>query len=583
MSRKKKRQPRREPPRGHEPAEPPIDVALALCRSARKHLTEPRCRGIDAELWSSETLGLVAAAVRFPDNRAEALADFIDAIGAVPRPGAREALLAFAAVGDAELGSRAREAAARMPGTDPRWVAEAGAGQVVSAWCSSDPDYDDGNTYAFEIRRPSGTHVLCVYIDNNIGGIPKDAFLLPSVAALRTPFDRGAAPDVRLDQVPVADAAARVRGAVERRRHYLDPPGSGDLTDLEALIDGHLRFLPAGVAPEEEPLDDQKLEALSADFLAAPESKGHRRGDGLAILDAILWFGNSYNVGGPLRWSPVVVEIFLADWVGRKLLYERRVIARIPAVLHAFVRFAGRARGVPEARVAETLAAIETWTPDLLARGGTPSSHANAVAVARALLNLEADDPFEADDWLGADDWPEDHARVAGTLHAIAGPRPPDDVVEAAAARLRERLRTKDELAVKLRELLPWQRVPRRDDRLVAGLAGAWAAPAGQLPQVGDEVDDLEFLVGIEPYDWLGLAHIAIDDKPVTADRLGRRLARAEGIIGLTDAATRRAFGAVLVTTWTSLGHLDEHGVTTPLGRWAIPTGIAAAWGYDAR
>lgn len=583
MSRKKKRQPRSQPPRELEPTEPPVDVVLALCRSARKHLTGPRCRGIDAELWSSETLGLVAAAVRFPDERAAALADFIDAMGAVPRPGAREALLAFAAVGEAELGSRAREAAARMPGPDPRWIGEAGAGDAVSAWCSSDPDYDDGTTYAFEIRRPSGTHVLCVYIDNNIGGIPKDAFLLPSVAAFRTPFDRGEAPGVRLDQVPVAAAAASVRGAVKQRRHYFDPPGSEDLTALESLIDGHLRFLPAGVAPDREPLDDETLEALAADFLAAPESKGHRRGDSLAILDAILWFGNAYNVGGPLRWSPVVVELFLADWVGRKLLYEHQVIARIPAVLHAFVRFAGRVRGVPEARVAETLAAIETWTPDLLARGGTPSPHANAVAIARALLDLDEDDPFGGDDSFGADDWFEDRAWIAGKLHAIAGPRPPDDEIEAAATTLRERLRAKDDLAVSLRELLPWQRVPRRDDRLVAGLAGAWAAPAGQLYADDDDIDHLEFLADVEPYDWLGLVHAVIDDKPVTADRLGRRLARAEGVVRLKDASTRRTFGAQLVAAWQSLGHLDEHGGVTPLGRWAIPTGVAAAFGYDAR
>ena len=587
MSRKKKRQPGRQLPSGAASSGPPVDVVLTLCRSARKHLTGPRCRGIEAELWASEPVGLIAAGVRFPHDRGNALGEFIDTVGEVPRPGAREALLAFAAVGDAEFGSRARDAVARMPGTDPRWVAEAGAGEVVSAWCSSDPHFDDGITYAFEIRRPSGTHVLCVYVDNNIGGIPKDAFLLPSIAAFRTPFDRGEAPDLRLDEVPVADAAARVRYAVEQRRHYLDPPGTGDLADLEALIDGHLRFLPPGVASDEEPLDDHELEALSADFLASPESKRHRRGDSLSILDAILWFGNSYNVGGPLRWSPVVIEMFLADWVGRKLLYEPHVIARIPAVLDAFVRYAGRVRGVPAARVAGTLAAIETWTPDLLARGGTPSKYANAVALARAVLERdEADAAFDGDatpedEWL-EDDWLDDRGWIAATMLAIAGPRPPDDVIEAAAATLRERLRRKDELAVRLRELLPWQRLPRRDDRLVAGLAGAWAAPAGQLYPDDDDIDHLEFLADVEPYDWLGIVNVVTDSKPVTADRLGRRLARAAGVVGLKDATTRRTFGAQLVFSWTSLGYLDEHGVTTALGRWAIPSGIAASWGYEA-
>ena len=569
-----KRKPHGRPQPGAPPASS-VDLILTICRSAREHLTRPGCQAIDAELWASETLGLISAAIPMPHERAAAVASLIDEIGAVPRPGARHALLAFGAVGEAAFGAHARTAAARIAGSDPGWAADAGTGVPVSAWRSSDPHHDDGNTYAFEIRRRTGIHVLCVYVDNNIGGIPKDAFVLPSVAAFRTPFDSGKAPDLQLDELPVAEAAATVRAAVEYGRMFVGPPTSEDLRDLAALIEGHLRFLPPSVAPDAEPLDETTLAALAADFLAAPGNKAHRRGDNRDVLETILWFGNGYNVGGPLRWSPVVVEMFLADWVGRKVMADRRYIARIPVVLRDFVRYAGRARGVPDARVAETLDAIERWTPDLLAGGGTPTPFANAEAMARMLLD---EYPGDAVDMLAAN-----RADAAWALMLVAGPPPPADVLGAAAAAIRERYRAREELVLALRDLLPWQRLPRRDDRVVAGFAGAWASLAGAAQQEHGELDDIELLAELDPGDWHAIAFLVLDRKPVTADRIGRRLARATGDVALAEASVRRTFGGLLVTTWTSLGHLDERGVVTPLGCWAIPTGIAASWGYESQ
>jgi len=41
-----------------------------------------------------------------------------------------------------------------------------------------------------------------------------------------------------------------------------------------------------------------------------------------AVVDDLGWrmiyFGCDYSDGDPLRWSPVVVELFMADWLWRK-------------------------------------------------------------------------------------------------------------------------------------------------------------------------------------------------------------------------------------------------------------------------
>ncbi len=571
MARKKRKPPRGAAPAGHRP---PVDVVLAVCRSARAELLRPGCRGLDAELWASAYLGEIGSQIPFADDRAEAFARLLDGLGEVPRPGAREALLAFAAVGEAAVGEHARKMAERIAGPTPRWATEAGTGDVVGAWRASDVYFGDGDTYAFEIARASGIHVLCVYVDNNIGGIPKDAFLLTSIDDYRTPFERGEAPNLRLDQVPVAEAAAAVRAAVELARRYLDPPADDDLPLLNALIEGHLRFLPPGVAPDPQPLDDDAVAAIATAFLASPEGKSHRRGDDPDILDTILWFANGYNIGGPFRWSPVVVEVFMADWVGRKVLADRAYIARIPVVLASFVRYAGRVRGVPDGLVAETLKAVPEWTAEMLGRGGTPSPFANADAMARSM-------PGESDDSLAPHiSLAEDRDEVAGWLLRMAAPVPSPAELQPVAATVRDQYRANDGVALLLRTLLPWQRLPRRDDRLVAGFAGAWATLAGR--HSGDDAK-IGFLTEIEPFDWHDIAVLVVDGKPVTAARIGRRLAQAEGLVALADAAARRKFGGLLIDAWTSLGLIDEQGMVTPVGRWAIPAGIAASWGYEYR
>jgi len=78
-------------------------------------------------------------------------------------------------------------------------------------------------------------------------------------------------------------------------------------------------------------------------------------------------FAVDYEGGDPLRWSPVVIELFMADWLPRKLLADRAMFEAAPGALDAWVRYAGRARGIPAGAIAMNTAAIPEWTATMLA------------------------------------------------------------------------------------------------------------------------------------------------------------------------------------------------------------------------
>ena len=75
-------------------------------------------------------------------------------------------------------------------------------------------------------------------------------------------------------------------------------------------------------------------------------------------------FAVDYVDGRPLRWSPVVVELFMADWFPRAVLIDRATVATLPVALDAWVRFAGRKRGLPDWAIGATREAIPRWRPE---------------------------------------------------------------------------------------------------------------------------------------------------------------------------------------------------------------------------
>ena len=118
------------------------------------------------------------------------------------------------------------------------------------------------------------------------------------------------------------------------------------------------------------------------------------------LLDAVLWFGSGYGGGDPLRWSPVSVEIFLVDWVPRKIVAPARELAPMPGVLRAFIRFAHDERGIRPTLTDETLAAVTEYAPEYLRIIATP--HPQGPAAMLAAMGFDADAALDVMDWEAA-------------------------------------------------------------------------------------------------------------------------------------------------------------------------------------
>lgn len=107
-------------------------------------------------------------------------------------------------------------------------------------------------------------------------------------------------------------------------------------------------------------------ESLVAEFAVSPEANGLEPIDGGPATDLARWFIDfacDYGAGDPLRWSPIAVEIILGDWLPRKAILDPGEIAVLPDVLRRFVRFSARRKGLAQEVAAETLEAVDQFTP----------------------------------------------------------------------------------------------------------------------------------------------------------------------------------------------------------------------------
>ncbi len=119
--------------------------------------------------------------------------------------------------------------------------------------------------------------------------------------------------------------------------------------------------------PDRPEVSIDEREALVQAFRASDDGAPFATDQGaLDIVSFAIDFCADYVDGRPLRWSPVVVELFMADWLPRKVLAEREVFERVPEVLPAWIRHAGRLRDIPADAIEATVAAVDKWTETML-------------------------------------------------------------------------------------------------------------------------------------------------------------------------------------------------------------------------
>jgi hypothetical protein len=242
------------------------------------------------------------------------------------------------------------------------------------------------------------THTIGIYIDHNMGGLVKDVFLAGPLSEVCKQMGLGRrAPNhggLAMRDLDLAEARARAEAAFYMLDHTYDPPVNEDVRPARALIEARLRLLPEGfeLADSCVEITPEERQTLLEDFLSSPEGK-RWRGDEDAedVAQLAIDFGAGYNHGGPLRWSPVVVEIFMTSWLARKVTRDTGFFERVPDVLRDWVKYAGRRRRVPSAPLGEAVAAVAEYRQEMLDAISDPEAWGPAKTFAVAALDAGVD------------------------------------------------------------------------------------------------------------------------------------------------------------------------------------------------
>ncbi len=344
---------------------------------------------LDAEAWASHLLGTfreqrhglpfpdavgLDPALLFGEPLVTQLATFGDAGTAIT-------LAAIAELEDGELGVLAGEllTSSRATASAPEWVEQIGESEIVGAAVISEAVFDDARTVLLESRHPDGeTMAVGVLIDRNLGGLAQDVLLAESIEQVAGSIGRHTADgeaELELKRVDPGVAAGLIRDAIALTDMTWDPPVTDDFWPGRALALLRADQTPGVVEPPEPAeLSVEERDRLRDEFLASREgSEFASDGDEAWVVSLAIDFCAGYTDGDPLRWSPVVVELFMSDWVPRKVLATPELLACLPGALDAWVRFAARRRGIPEWAANETRGSIGDWQQEMVETALDPS------------------------------------------------------------------------------------------------------------------------------------------------------------------------------------------------------------------
>ncbi len=267
-----------------------------------------------------------------------------------------------------------------LPSGAPVWASTLDTIEVVGTFVQIEPLRDGENLWVC-VRWPHGSEATAVmFVDHNMGSVLKDAFMIPAGAAAVMDMMRRASDDA-IDLTPIdpADLRARVTWSIERGDRTLPLFETETWPMCRPLVEWFLAHLPDGGAGWEFPDWSQaEREELVADFMASPfADQCLLPADRVAsIVDHFIWHGCDFGFGDPLRWSPIVVEIVLADWFPRTIYgLTRPEAAAVPTILEQFVTYAHHRRGIDTAATTRTVSSIVLWEDDFfdaMASQGSP-------------------------------------------------------------------------------------------------------------------------------------------------------------------------------------------------------------------
>lgn len=249
----------------------------------------------------------------------------------------------------------------------PAWIRDFHLARIHHEISTMTDVLGDGDDYLVTIELEDGRPLTAlIYVDHNLGGVVKDAFLIPGTqASINEKFE-----EVGLDEGQViasadpADARAIIDAAIEHGARMHPPLESETWPMCQPLVEWIVRMLPdGGQGPVIREWSEEELDAIAQEFLSSPFAQDLTDPDYADLLDSILWFASGWSGTDPYRWSPVRVEILMADWFPRKVMAEVEFLSKLPALLRAYIRYCQNRVAIPMSRRQETLDAIDEWEP----------------------------------------------------------------------------------------------------------------------------------------------------------------------------------------------------------------------------
>lgn len=350
---------------------------------------------LTAELWASQLCAVWQGQHLIGQDSEEVFCGgLIDHASAQHTPEALWLLRALAAVAPGRYSDRANRGAdlAGAGLAEPAWGEHLGEARPTEAWLVFDPVDDDGMSIMVGFDAYGSSHTVGVYVDHNLGGIAKDAFMAGPLPETLAAFEDSAEPGLQRREISLSEAAARIASAMGETDQSWQPPVTEDLRHLRALLLARLEVLPkGGVFPVPEPPDEEEREVLLDEFLASDEVVGLVGPDAEDAEDVehlafqILTYSLDYTVGTPMRFTPVMVEIFCCDWAPRKIAGDGKSFSVLPDLLRAWIRFVGRRRRIPEGRIQEAVVAVDKYAQEMLEAADDPTAWGPAKAMVQAM------------------------------------------------------------------------------------------------------------------------------------------------------------------------------------------------------
>lgn len=328
-----------------------------------------------------------------PDEQRASRAELVESFVGTPYAETTAALTAIRAlVTDEVLAARIGRELETRRHPMPEWLTVLGQARLdPDVWFMTDV-LGDGDDYLLGLTLPSGESLSAlVYVDHNLGTVVKDAFVVPEpledlAIKMGTLIDDA---DQSLARTDPATARAVIAAAIDSGAHLYPPLTSDSWPMCRPLVEWMLRMLPAGgEAPDRHEWSEEEMAAIADAFFASPHGVPLDHADERDLLESLLWFGTSYATGDPLRWSPVTVEMLLADWFPRKVIAEPAYLAKLPDLLRGYIRYCHDRNEIRGVLTADTLATVDRWEPEYLQLIRSDRQQAMA-GLAEALLESE--------------------------------------------------------------------------------------------------------------------------------------------------------------------------------------------------